>query len=673
MVGILTLSLSGGGKCVFIGDVLIFCCRKNLVGKANSSLSMRLAFVRTVCLCVPFVLVFSLLFFSGISSAANYCATPGKDGSGTISGVVNTYYPGTASVSAGATSIPVGAPSGSATAIAAGDLLLIIQMQDADINPANTNNYGSGSGTGSGYTALNQTGYYEFAVAAGAVSGGSVSITSGLTNSYRSRAASATNGQSTYQVIRVPQYLSATVSATVSALNWNGSVGGIVAMDVFGTLTISGTITANGAGFRGGFGECLTGGAGANTDYRTSYTIADNASKGEGIAGSPYYMNRPATFDGAPVSVTGGSGYPDGTTTNASFARGAPGNAGGGGTDGDQAANDQNTGGGGGGNYAAGGLGGNSWSSNLAVGGVGGSAVAGIAYSRIVMGGGGGAGSTNNCTADSATYTNPAGISCSAGAGACSSGAPGGGIVILRANNITGAGTITANGGDGYNTLNDGAGGGGAGGSVVIYSKTVGSAIAYTNGGNGGNAWRGNNGGTANRHGPGGGGGGGFIAYYTGLGITTQVNGGLCGETTTLNQAYGATNGSNGSAVSYSSNPPGALPGAQCLPLLTVVKSASPSPSANPGGVVTYTIVVTNTGGSSTTSAIVTDFVPTYTTYVANSTRLNGITVAGDGATLPLIAGLLVDDNLSRGAGVAATGILPVGKTATVTFQVTVN
>ncbi len=571
----------------------MICRRVNKKFKKTGS--ARPALARAVCLFLPVIFVLSLLLFSGSAFAAG-CANPGKDGAGTPSGVINTYYPGTASVSAGATSIPVGAPSGSATAIAAGDLLLIIQMQDADINNTNTNNYGSGLATGSGYTALNQTGLYEFVAATGAVSGGSVGIASGLVNSYRYRAASGTNGQSAYQVIRVPQYTSATVSGTASALNWNGSVGGVVAMDVFGTLTISGTITANGAGFRGGLGRCLTGGAGANTDYRTSYTIATNASKAEGIAGSPYYMNRPATFDGAPVSVTGGSGYPDGTTTNASYARGAPGNAGGGGTDGHPAANDQNSGGGGGGNYAAGGLGGNSWNTNLAVGGVGGSAVA-VGYSRVVMGGGGGAGTTNNCTGDTATYTNPPGLACSdETGGTCSSGAPGGGIVILRANSIAGSGTITANGGDGYNILNDSAGGGGAGGSVVIYSNAGGSATVSANGGNGGNAWRGDTGGTADRHGPGGGGSGGYIAYNpSGLGITTSVTGGLCGETTSLNQAYGATNGSAGSAASYSSNPPGAPPGAQCVPNLFILKSANKA-TANPGDVITYTVQMKNTG-----------------------------------------------------------------------------
>ena len=93
----------------------------------KKTIPVLLAFVRTVCLCLPIVFVFSLFVFSGFAFAAASCSTPGKDGVGTPSGGINTYYPGTASVSAGATSIPVGAPSGSATAIAAGDLLLITE------------------------------------------------------------------------------------------------------------------------------------------------------------------------------------------------------------------------------------------------------------------------------------------------------------------------------------------------------------------------------------------------------------------------------------------------------------------------------------------------------------------------------------------------------------------
>ena len=60
--------------------------------------------------------------------------TCGLTAGGTLTGVVNTYYPGVGSPAAGATSISVGTrrTAGAATAIATGDLLLVIQMQDAD-------------------------------------------------------------------------------------------------------------------------------------------------------------------------------------------------------------------------------------------------------------------------------------------------------------------------------------------------------------------------------------------------------------------------------------------------------------------------------------------------------------------------------------------------------------
>ncbi|MBS2021760.1 MAG: hypothetical protein JST92_05080, partial [Deltaproteobacteria bacterium] len=60
--------------------------------------------------------------------AANACTNPGKDGPATLSGVINSYYPGV-TTAAGSSSVGVGAidttGGGSATPIAAGDLLLI--------------------------------------------------------------------------------------------------------------------------------------------------------------------------------------------------------------------------------------------------------------------------------------------------------------------------------------------------------------------------------------------------------------------------------------------------------------------------------------------------------------------------------------------------------------------
>lgn len=146
-----------------------------------------------------------------------------------------------------------------------------------------------------------------------------------------------------------------------------------------------------------------------------------------------------------------------------------------------------------------------------------------------------------------------------------------------------------------------------------------------------------------------------------------------------------STVGTDGTYSTTFSITTGALPAALTLPVpavittvsspaVTITKTASPLGNVNPGGTITYTITVTNTHASaSATSVTVIDPVPAYTTYVASSTRLNTITVAGDGATSPLIAGLAVDSNGSRVPAAAATGILPAGGTATITFQVTVQ
>jgi len=153
------------------------------------------------------------------------CATPGADGpGGTLTGTINTYHPGTANAAAGATSISVGASRGAATAIAAGDLLLVIQMQDAAINSANTDSYGDGvaGGTASGSTNVNNSGEFEYVLATGAVAAGVVGISgagagSGLVNSYVNAAATATQGQRRFQVVRVPQYSIATLGSGLTA------------------------------------------------------------------------------------------------------------------------------------------------------------------------------------------------------------------------------------------------------------------------------------------------------------------------------------------------------------------------------------------------------------------------------------------------------------------------
>src|SRR5689334_15809829 len=96
-----------------------------------------------------------LLFVATVPGRANYCAQPGKSGTATISGTVNTYFPGSGSVAVGATSITLGASSGAATGISTGDMLLVIQMQNTTYATNNSTRYGTGTtgGNGSGYSA----------------------------------------------------------------------------------------------------------------------------------------------------------------------------------------------------------------------------------------------------------------------------------------------------------------------------------------------------------------------------------------------------------------------------------------------------------------------------------------------------------------------------------------
>ncbi len=478
-------------------------------------------------------------------AASSACGAPGADGpQPALGGTVNTYFPGTSSsVAVGGTSLTVGASIGASTPIAPGDKLLILQMQSAVVDSTNTDAYGDGvvGEPPTGATSWASAGTYELATAANSVSttGGTLQLSAGVLNAYSSSAATATMGQQTFQVVRVPRYSSATLGSNVTATPWNGAAGGIVAFDVTGTLDLNGfRIDVSASGFRGGAARQLGGGAGgASTDVRTPASNAFNGGKAEGAAGTPRYV-----FDGAAVVDTGVEGYPNGSS-----ARGAPANAGGGGTDGNPAANDQNSGGGGGGNGGAGGQGGNTWSSNLASGGAGGAAVPAPSTTRLVLGGGGGGGTRNNAGP--------------------SSGGRGAGLVLLDVGSLAGTGEIRANGADGETAANDGGGGGGSGGTVVVTSAggALSGLTVNANGGKGGDAWptQPPGGFPGERHGPGGGGGGGVV-LVSATGATTSTSGGAHGNTTTANDAYNATDGSGGSASTFTGPLPGAGSGSSC-------------------------------------------------------------------------------------------------------------
>ena len=526
------------------------------------------------------------------------CSTTTLSAGGTLNGAINTYYPGTANVAKGATSIPVGAATGAGGTITNGSLLLVIQMQDASINTSNSVAYGNGF-TGSGFTTINNAGNYEFVTATGPIVGGFVPIkgagpTNGLVFAYTATAASGTKGISTYQVVLVPQYLSATLGA-VTATPWNGSTGGIVALDIAGQLNLGGgSVVVDGQGFRGGAGMQLTGGTGSNGDYwqtsPTAYTgVAEggvDAAKGEGVAGTPKWVESLGIY----LQTT--SGYPSGTTgTDGSMARGAPGNAGGGGTDAHPAANDQNAGGGGGGNGGSGGFGGDSWNSNLSTGGEGGSAFP-ATIDRIALGGGGGAGTRNNSDGDNQA----------------SSGSAGGGMIFIRTDSLTGTGTLTANGANAYiGTANDAGGGGGAGGTIVVLAANGGESglNLQANGGRGGDAWDIDPYSLADRHGPGGGGAGGVV-FTSGAGASISTLGGGNGTTLTPGVPYGATPGSTGTSSTSAtlSQVTGIQSSALCTPDLTLSKSHAGNFIR--GSSASFTITVSNVSLLGPTSGLVT-------------------------------------------------------------------
>jgi uncharacterized repeat protein (TIGR01451 family) len=532
---------------------------------------------------------------TGAAGTIAACATPGKDGSPTLSANPNTYYPATASATVGTSSITVGAgtlgSTTAATTISKGDLLLVIQMQGADIDYTNSDSYGDGvaGGGASGNLPTNfQAGTYEYVVATNTTpivqgTGGVITLASGLVNSYVSSAATGTAGPRRFQVVRIPQYGNLTLGGTLTALPWSGSVGGILALDVAGQTNFSGyTIDASGRGFRGGGGRTQATAAGATFDYVGTATTNAHAQKGEGTAGTPRYVNVPATTNDATTNATVDNGASNENYAGGSFGRGAPGNAGGGGNN-----NIDNSGGGGGANGGTGGRGGNKFAgANEPVGGEPGTSFGPVSSSRLVLGGGGGAGSTNNNTG-------------TPGSGFASSGAAGGGIVLLRTGTITGAGTIAANGGNANNSVgDDGGGGGGAGGAILVTATNpagLANLMLAASGGTGGNTLGSANG--NGPHGPGGGGGGGVIltngsvasASAAGAASGTTRNGG----TTT---AFGAAAGAAGITNTQISNAiAGTTVGTTCAADVTtaITGPASLTP-AQPSG--NYTVTFANEG-----------------------------------------------------------------------------
>ncbi|MEM6927962.1 MAG: hypothetical protein AAF602_13610, partial [Myxococcota bacterium] len=263
--------------------------------------------------------------------------------------VLNRYFAPLASVEAGATLIPVDEGRGAPVAIAAGDRLLVVQMQGAMLDPQ----LAMVSGT---LTA----GTWELVVATGPATDGGIPVEGqgtggGLAHDYTLRAGDDAAGPASWQALRIPQLANLTLSdgGEVWPEPWDGRTGGILAVDVAGTVTFDGgTLDASGMGFRGGRAETLLrNGAGQR---------GAPGHKGEGLAGGGgrLFSSATGTFTDAAAGFT----LPDGEGTHAPATGG--GNA--------RLSND--AAGGGGGHGGDGGIGGAGARRNRANAGAGGAA-----------------------------------------------------------------------------------------------------------------------------------------------------------------------------------------------------------------------------------------------------------------------------------------------------------
>ncbi len=87
-----------------------------------------------------------------------------------------------------------------------------------------------------------------------------------------------------------------------------------------------------------------------------------------------------------------------------------------------------------------------------------------------------------------------------------------------------------------------------------------------------------------------------------------------------------------------------------------------------PGEIIKYTITVRNTGNEDAINSFLKDLIPSNTSYVPNTTKLNGVNIADDGSgQCPLVNGMMVQTPGDAG------GWLTVGKTATVEYEVQVD
>ncbi len=249
---------------------------------------------------------FSLTIMLSLFFCKLLLAQVNKDGVlSTISNtIVNQYYLVTSNITAGDNYVVLSSTSG----LSSGDLILIIQMQGASVNsyanPSNTlaslpnTNYGA-------ITSYNNAGNYEFNQIL-SVNGNTVNLVCSVQKNY--------TASGKVQVVRVPRFSNVTINTghVLYGAMWNGSTGGIVAIEVSGTLTINsgGKISADTIGFRGGVTNLRTSSPAFGVGDMGHLNKDMGVYKGESIAGDTgvYALQFSGRFCKGAVANGGGGG-----------------------------------------------------------------------------------------------------------------------------------------------------------------------------------------------------------------------------------------------------------------------------------------------------------------------------------------------------------------------------
>lgn len=592
----------------------------------------------------------------------------GSDGAVTVTApetVLNRYAALKLDAKAGTQQLTVD-PLADLAPVVAGDLLLVLQAQGAVINGSDTASFGSITDYGS-------AGRYEFVTVASVDAIGDTIFIDGGCGGLRFDYTAAGHTQ----VVRVPQLATLTIEAggSVTALAWDGRVGGVAAV-VADSISAIGDLDVSGKGFRGG-GADNTSSAPIGTDvagYRSTQP-ALGAEKGEGIAGAA-----------ADYQATAGGRYGRGAAANGGGGGNAHNAGGGGGAGGSSgqpysgqgvmeaaavgaaqawpldpeyvAAGNKltNSSGGGRGGYSASTAsrdpqvtapGDAMWSGNQRRerGGRGGRPLTAGLGDRLFMGGGGGAGDGNNS--------------------ASSSGGSGGGVLFVLSRSLTGSGKLLADGaagGDTKGSNDDAASGGGGGGTIVLAAQAASGVALSAAGGRGGK--QGALVSATEAEGPGGGGGGGLLVLPTGVNLTSSVAGGPAGtsDATVVKAKFpvnGATAGGGGqvltSALLQAVGEGGAVPGVLCVgsaaDVAVSITDSLAGGAVAAGSSVQFSVSITNLGPSALTGVALTDRL------LSGGVLTNWTCSAQGGASCPAAsgAGSLTTAGLSLPAGSSAT------------------